>query len=239
MGAGERAERVSRRDVEVLEFVARYGVVPRDAVAAWAGTAQSMTYRRERRLRIAGLVKVERPLEGAGSFLSATRAGIGVCGRYELPLARVSPSKLQHASACAQLGARLEREGLPLLSEFELRAEERAWGRRIYSIRLRERWHRPDLIVVGELPTAIEVELSRKGQGRLEEIIRLWRRAVDEGRFHIVHYYCATEVLPYVQRAVDRARAEEQIRIELLRPAASSLPTGAPERRGEVRTAWT
>ncbi|HEY5051790.1 MAG TPA: hypothetical protein VII45_00095, partial [Solirubrobacterales bacterium] len=153
---------------------------------------------------------------GGGPFLVATRAGLGLCGRGELPPARLSASQLHHQVTCARVGARLERAGVQLLSERELRAEERAWGKRIYSIRLRERLHRPDLIRVGELPTALEVELTRKAQGRLEEIVRVWRRAIDEGRFQAVHYYCAPGVLPYVERAVDRADAEEQIRVELL-----------------------
>ena len=216
MPGGVGIDRVSGRDVEVLEFVARYGVVPRDAVAEWADTAKTMTYRREGRLRRAGLLRLELPLLAGGPFLVATRAGLGLCGRDELPPARLSASQLHHQTASARLGARLERAGAQLLSERELRAEERAWGKRIYSIRLRERWHRPDLIGVGELPTALEVELTRKAQGRLDEIVRLWHRAVDEGRFHAVHYYCTPGVLPYVARAVERADADAQIRIELL-----------------------
>lgn len=224
MPGGKRTDRVSARDLEVLEFIARYGVVPRDAVAVWADTAKTATQTRERRLALAGLIEVANPWEGAGPFATATRAGLGACLRSELPVAEISPSNLQHHAVCARLGARLERAGWQILSERELRAEERAWGKRVHSIRLRTRLHRPDLIRVGELTTPIEVELTRKAQGRLEEIVRLWRRAVDEDRFQSVHYYCAPEVLPYVGRAVDRAGAEDQIRVEVL-PEEDLLPS--------------
>jgi hypothetical protein len=58
MPGGRRTDRISQRDLEVLEFVARFGVVPREAVAMWAGTARAVTAARERRLREAGLVEV-------------------------------------------------------------------------------------------------------------------------------------------------------------------------------------
>jgi hypothetical protein len=271
--------------MEVLDFIARFGTVPRDAVATWAGTAKTATQTRERRLALAGLIEVSRPWGEIGPFANATRVGLGACLRDELPVARESPSKLRHQAVCARLAARLERDGRLLLSERELRAEERAWGKRVNSIRLRTRLHRPDLMALpagtdpallggaawlnralkrsqleedisalehrreastasprqggqgGEpdgtrdpiggaenaetnaapgLPSPIEVELSRKAQGRLEEIVRRWRAAVDEARFQRVHYYCTTAVLPYVQRAVDAAGAEEQVSAEVL-----------------------
>jgi hypothetical protein len=50
-------ERISRRDLEVLGFICRFGVVPRAAVAIWAKTGRSVTLDRERRLREAGLLE--------------------------------------------------------------------------------------------------------------------------------------------------------------------------------------
>ena len=51
MPGGKRTGQISRRDVEVLEFIARFGVVPRSAVATWALTGQTATLTREHRLR--------------------------------------------------------------------------------------------------------------------------------------------------------------------------------------------
>ena len=50
--------RITDRDLEVLEFVARFGLVPGGAAARWAGTSRSVTYRREARWREHGLVRV-------------------------------------------------------------------------------------------------------------------------------------------------------------------------------------
>jgi hypothetical protein len=217
-GVGGKERRVSGRDVEVLEFVARYGVVPRSAVARWAGTAKTVTGEREKRLRDAGLVEVSRPWMSPEPVVVATGKGLALCGRPELPKAKASPRTLRHFAAAAHLAVDLERAGEQLLSERQLLAHERAMGRRDFSIRLRgeEKYHRPDLIAIGKPPSIIEVELTAKGKARLDEIIAGWKMAVERGRFAGVRYYCSSEALPYVKRAVDRVGAQEQVRVELL-----------------------
>ena len=57
-------------------------------------------------------------------------------------------------------------------------------------------------------PEAIEVELSDKSNRRLDEILGAWRWAVAEMRFSRVRYLCLLRVLPYVERAIGRARIE-------------------------------
>ena len=52
---GER-ETISFRDLQVLDFICRFGVVNRTAVQWWAETGRSVTLDRERRLREAGLI---------------------------------------------------------------------------------------------------------------------------------------------------------------------------------------
>ena len=51
-------ETISYRDLEVLDFICRFGVVNRIAVQWWADTGRSVTLDRERRLREAGLIEV-------------------------------------------------------------------------------------------------------------------------------------------------------------------------------------
>jgi hypothetical protein len=149
-GGGEKERRVSARDVKVLGFVARFGVVPRSAVARWAGTAKTVTSEREKRLRDAGLLEVTRPWLSPEPVLVATAAGLAVCGRPELPVAQVSTRTLRHFVAAAHLAAGLEGAGEQLLSERELLAHERAMGRRDFSIRLggEEKYHRPDMVIL-------------------------------------------------------------------------------------------
>ena len=212
----EALGRVTARDVEVLEFVARFGVVPRDAVALWAQTARTMTWRRERRLREAGLLEVVRPHSGEAPFLLATRDGLALCTRDELPVSEISLATLGHFAAIARLAARLERAGETLLSERELLAHERALGEHAFSVRLANgTLHRPDLISIPPWSTAeqwgravptkpIEVELVQKGARRLDRILYGWRREVRAGRFVAPRYYCSAAALPYVQRSAER-----------------------------------
>jgi hypothetical protein len=197
--------------------VARFGVVPRSAVARWAGTAKTVTGEREKRLRDAGLLEVTRPGLSPEPVLFATGEGLAVCGRGELAVARVSPSTLRHFCAAAHLAAGLERAGEQLLSERELLAHEHAMGRRDFSIRLADRsYHRPDLIAIGEPPTPIEVELTAKGRNRLDEIVAGWKLAVERGRFATVRYLCSAEALPYVERSLDRTEAGDRVTVEPL-----------------------
>jgi hypothetical protein len=208
-------ERISARDVEVLGFVARFGVVPRDAVARWAGSGKSMTVRRVQRLRKAALLEVLKPW--SEPVLIATRDGLAACGHDDLFPARLSLTTLRHFSVVAHLAADLESAGEQLLSERELRCHERAMGEREFSIRLPNgRHHRPDLILQSGLPTPIEVELSPKGSLRLDQIIAAWSAAVDAGRFAEVRYLCSEEALPYVQRSVGRTGAGGEVEVEPL-----------------------
>lgn len=211
--------RISQRDVEVLEFVARFGIVPRDAVALWAGTAKTMTARREKRLREAELIEVARPLAIEEPLAGVTAVGLAVCGRGDLRPARLSTATLRHFAAAARLAARWERGGERVLSERELRAAERASGERAYSIRLPSgRHHRPDLILCGDPPIPVEIELSHKSSRRLGWIVSGWAQGVSDGRFARVLYRCDSGALPYVERAVARAGVEAQVDVGLLAP---------------------
>jgi hypothetical protein len=203
--------------VEVLWFVARFGVVPRSAVARWARTRKTVTAEREKRLRDAGLLEVMRPWLSPEPVLVATAGGLALCGRGELAVARVSPLTLRHFVATAHLAVDLEQAGQQLLSERELLTYERATGERDFSIRLADRsYHRPDLIALGDPPGIVEVELTAKGKARLDEIVSGWAAAVDRGRFARVRYFCSTEALPYVERAVQRTGAGDRVDAQLL-----------------------
>jgi hypothetical protein len=212
---GPRSDHVSRRDLEVLEFIARFGSVPRAAVATWARTSRTVTFTRERRLRIADLLTV-RPQTGAERerFVIATPLGLKVCGRRELRPARPSPATLHHELIAARLGARLESRGERLRSEREIQATERAAGERILSAQLPGgRFHRPDLLELapGEPPLAIEVELSNKGAARLDAILRAWRFVVLEERLSRVVYHCTPRTRHHVEAAIERTATAAQV----------------------------
>ena len=106
-------------------------------------------------------------------------------------------------------------------------AHERSEGERVYSARVREdRFHRPDLIVLGDLPEAIEVELSDKSSRRLDEILDGWTWAILRKQISRVRYLCSPRALPYVRRAVDRMRGTADVEVEKLEEArhARRLP---------------
>jgi hypothetical protein len=206
-----RTDRINRRDLDALEFVARYGTVPREVLATWSESGRSVSYERERRLRAAGLIAILRGLDGR--LLVATAAGRRACGRSELPAARPSPGSLRHETLLAALGARLELAGEEVLSEREIGARERAEGTRLYSASMgRGRFHRPDLVgLQGAEATAIEVELTVKGAARLDAILRAWRFAVAEGRLAHVTYHCAPRVRRFVEKAIARTATAQAI----------------------------
>jgi TIR domain len=102
-------------------------------------------------------------------------------------------------------------------------AHERNEGERIYSAGVDNgRFHRPDLIVLGDLPEAIEVELSDKSNRRLDEILKGWRWAVLEKKISRVRYLCSPRALRYVTRVVERMPMSDWIEMEHLEERAAS-----------------
>jgi hypothetical protein len=228
MPGGRRTDHISPRDIEILDFIARFGVVPRGAVATWADTARTVTLCRERRLRKEQLIRIDLRYVYVGPLAIATELGLKASGRRELRTPRISAAALSHDTVVTQLAARLERDGQRLLSERQILALERAAGEQVLSATLPNgRSHRPDLIRLdadGEPSEAIEVELSTKGAARLDVLMRTWRRAVLDRRVSRVVYRCAPRTLPYVQRAIERTRTESVIVAEEL----GQLPPAAP-----------
>jgi len=219
MPGGKRTDRISERDLQVLELVARYGVIPREVVALWAGTGRAVTLDRERRLREAGLVEVLAGVGDSGRLVLCTREGLRAVSRGELPVPRFSAGRVAHSAALARVGVELERRGQRVLSEPEIFARENAEGRRVLSTERGRYHHRPDLVLLGESPEtseAIEVELTPKGADRLDGLLRDWRLAVAARRFAGVRYLCSPRVLRYVQAAVERTRTGEMIAVEQL-----------------------
>lgn len=228
MRGARKTERITEKDLAVLEFVARFGVVPREVVGRWAGTGRAVTAARERRLREAGLVEVW-PGVGSGRLVVCRRSGLQAVGRDELSTPRLSLATVRHSAVVARIAAQLERAGERVLSEREIEARERAEAKRIYSARHRENgYHRPDLVLLGDPDVAVEVELSPKAARRLTEILRAWRRAVSYKQFGCVRYLCGPRALPYLERALQGSMLTEAILVEGLQSIDGML-TLTPE----------
>ena len=231
-----KSETISFRDLEVLDFICRFGVVNRAAVRWWADTGRSVTLDRERRLREVGLISVHPPIGRSGALLAVTAGGLRLAGRSELGPARVSLWSATHSVACAQVAAHLERSGDQVLSERELLAEERRFGDRSYSAQRNypaEGWHRPDLYCFahreGRIEEhVIEVELTAKAPERLVKIIETWeahKLRNPEGREILepaeqtpdrIIYLCPRKIVPFVRRAVEKAGAGWCVSVEEL-----------------------
>jgi hypothetical protein len=215
----------------ILQWVARIGAVTDQALAAHAGTTVASARARLLAAGRAGLLARHRPLTGQPSLYTVTRSGMRAAGLGGLDPCRVSSSNALHLIESARIAAALEScyADYRVLGERELRRDERECGRPLASARLREGLgggpplHRPDLVLWprhsnGELPVAVEVELTIKAPRRLLEICRAWARC----RCVVgVLYLAPHEVQRALARAIERAQAEERIAVVPL----DTLPT--------------
>ncbi len=233
MAANGRTDRVSGRDFFVLEWIARWGVVPRGAVALRAQTGRSVTLARERRLRKAGLIEAE-PFMGADTtLLTASRRGVSTISEIPIRPQRPSLGTVWHSIAMAYVAARLELAEHEVLSEHEILANQRLYGDREGSIEVpaangRRAYHRPDMTALDDegYEWAVEVELTAKAPGRLDELMRAWRTAVLLGKVNGVLYLCPPEVAEAVDKSIVRTMSGESIQLQVLDlPEAPSAPT--------------
>jgi len=227
-GAAElQSERVPRnRDLELVRFVGRHGLVAMRHVMTAFGVGRTAAYRRVAVCVEAGLLERIDLLATEPGLLRATRDGLRYAG-LGLPLAKVTPGTVDHLLRCTSTALHLgERYGNErILSERELVLAEQIAGRPIASADLgerrgRSRMHRPDLVVQADSgPIAIEVELTAKAPYRLQQLIRAWRRTIGSKRITKVHYLCAPgQTYRAVERAVFKVRAEDFVVIAEVPP---------------------
>jgi len=218
---------------QMLEWLAAIGAAGVAEVADAAGIAASTAASRVRWLQDAGLVDMVRLLHGKPALVVVTRAGLRAVGRSDLAPPRVSSSGFAHLLECGRVDRALSRSlagRYEVHSERELRAWERS-GRVVASAELRfgargaRELHRPDLVCMpvarGELPLAVEVELTVKAPARLREIVRGWARSRCVAG---VVYYAAPAPLRALERAIAQERASGSVRVLAL-ARAGELPT--------------
>jgi hypothetical protein len=206
--------------IELVGWTASLGAVTAEALAY--RRAVSVTSARARLIAAqrAGLLSRERPLSGRPSLFSATRAGLRACGVRGMQTCKVGGSNAHHLIECAAVAAALERcyPDHWVVGERALRREEQEHECLLASARLG--WaqardggrHRPDLVLwpsaTGELPVAVEVELTTKANLRLVEICRAWARSRTVAG---VLYFAPPDVERALLRAVKKAQAFERI----------------------------
>jgi hypothetical protein len=241
-----RHDRPSQRPerVALICWTAGLGAVTAEAVAEHLGVSVASARGRLAAAEGERLLQRHHPLAGCPALYTVTRAGLRAAGVRGLDPCRVSAAGAMHLIECARVAAALERcyPDHRVQGERELRGEERESGRALASAELvgrvhgeRSRFgpprHRPDLVLwptgpAGGLPVAVEVELTIKAPERLAAICLAWARArCVAGAL----YLAPPEVERAVQRAIDRAHAEERVVVVPLE--ALPMPSAGPSER--------
>ncbi len=204
----------------MVQWAARIGAVTANALAQRDGCALASARGRLQAAERAGLLAAARPLTAAPTLYAPTRSGLRAIGSPQVEESRVTASNAAHTIACAMVAAELERlyPEQRVTGERELRREEREYGAPLASARLgmvrqAPQLHRPDLVLWPReraLPLAVEVELTVKAPQRLLDICRAWGRCRCVGG---VLYVTTPEVRRPLQRAIEKARAGQQIAV--------------------------
>src|SRR5690242_621317 len=97
------------RDLELLRYVGRHGLVRIEQVMVAMGAGRSVTYQRVASCVEAGLLERLELLRTEPGLLRATRDGLRYAG-LGLPLAKVSPGAVDHTLRCASVAQRLGEE---------------------------------------------------------------------------------------------------------------------------------
>jgi hypothetical protein len=221
--AGPRETGLRRnRDLELVRYVGRHGVVRIGQVMIAMEAGRSVTYDRVATCVEAGLLERLELIRSEPGLLRATREGLRYAG-LGLPVAVISPGAVDHWLRCAStahlLGRHFGHERV--LTEREILFAEQLEERPIASAAIgklpngKRQMHRADLAVLAEAGTiAVEVELTPKAPRRLQGILRGWRRAVGADVVAEVHYHCAAgQTRKAVERAVVKVEAQKFIGI--------------------------
>ncbi|MQA73785.1 MAG: hypothetical protein GEU88_05475 [Solirubrobacterales bacterium] len=212
------------REREIVAWVGRLGAVSVEQIGRRFEVGRSVAYEQVRRLVEFGLLERKQTPIGDPTLISATKEGITYAGLgLQTPTIRIGEA--EHWLACTDVAIELEHRHGPdqVLTERELRFQERLGGRPIASAKLGEtatgywRRHWPDLAVIENgYTTVYEVELTPKSRRRLEAILRAWRRAEHvEGCV----YLCppSTPTQHVVHAAIRRVHAEDEVMVVELR----------------------
>ncbi len=238
---GQQRTVVTPEQSETLRWIGSLGGVSAEALAYRLDVSLASARGRLSVARRNGWIASSRPLAGRPALYTATAAGLRACGARGIEPACVSAAGAAHLLACAHVAAALERcyPEHRVLGERELRHHEREHDHRCACAELgvgahgEPQLHRCDLVLwphahPGTMAVAVEVELSTKAPVRLAAICRAWARSREIAG---VLYLAPQNVARALQRAVDRAQAQERIVIVGLEtlPWRSALEDGLVE----------
>ena len=219
-----RGPQLTERDVEILRWITRHGVVTAELVGRrffWRDEQETYgrwaAYRRLAALRELGLVLSDTPFAREPAVLRVTREGARIAdvGLYPAPLVL---SQLRHSLAVVALAEFLlaQHVGGELITERELRAQryrDRRNGKDT------SRGRTPDALL--RIPTgkdgtekgsavvtvAVELDLARKDRRALERMVRQY----DHERVDAVWWYVAPHRVERTRALVTELDAQDRI----------------------------
>jgi DNA-binding MarR family transcriptional regulator len=200
---------LTERDVEILRFAVRHGMVSPGQVATRLCTTTAMAGRRLRALEVAGLLRRDRVLTGSPAIVRATAAGARRAG-CDLPPASLDLARVRHSLALVDLSEELlaAHPGSTWTAERELRRD------RMRAARAGQMWQRrrrvPDglLHLDGGLRVAVELDLTPKRSARLDTLAGAY--AVDR-EVDTVWWYLPSDTAASRMRALVAERGLEHL----------------------------
>lgn len=230
--------------LRVLEWLARVGPAPADAVAVAFAWSERRALQCAAQLAGDGWVRRQPMTRGDGSLLLVTAGGSDRVRAATRPRSQPpAPTWWAHHVACAWTAAWLTVRGRAMQGPAEVDIDESWRGELSWRDGRgpRQVGHRPDLAWLPEAGerVAIEVELARKAPARLEAALELhaaWRAA---GRTAGVIYVCSDErrrerVVSFAaQRGLTRERGGG-LRAELLGDVQRQAREASERRRAGV-----
>jgi hypothetical protein len=223
-----RGPQLTERDVEVLGWMTRHGVVTAELIgrrffgrADTNGYGRWAAYRRLRALRELGLVLSDKPFAHHPEVLRVTREGARVADLGLRPAPLVL-SQLRHSIAVVWLTEYLlaEHPGAELTTEREMRAaryrelrdgtRETEQGRTADAL-LRIPTDGPG--AQGIVSVAVELDLTRKDRRAMERMVRQY----DYEKVDRVWWYVTPARLDRTRALVRELRAEDRIEVKAWR----------------------
>ncbi len=194
-------ERLTKKHIELLRFIARVDFVQPHHVMARYGISRATAYRQLARLRAHGLIRRTDELPMLGEAHLATRDGIELA---DLSLNESAPSNstYSHSLACTDVVTEFEASGIECLTEREILARQRLAknNKHLFALHRSERkskTHRPDIVTEASREghfVAIEVELVPKNLDRWIDIFGAFEDRVDVDGFLGVLYITGSTV---------------------------------------------
>ncbi len=190
--------RLTARDLALLYWINSVGFVTIEQIALRLKIAKPTAYIRAKKLVTHGYLLHERIFHGMAGIYRVTRLGVQVSGSALPPLNRVSLASYHHDILVTTLSLHLiNRWGGKIIPERELRHGD---GLDVFG----KKGHTPDgIFLLKDHKMAIEVELSKKGKRRRNQIFHYYLKNFE---YQEVWYFCGSsdiqrQMLPFLEKA--------------------------------------